>query len=163
MASFPTLHDASTVCAERIAEVGLNTFEEGSADPWPGCGSKCDVFSQVNRGAITKGFNVGLTHQQSKALNVDVYNQGCSNPWGCVSNGEFSCRAPESRFGPYMDSHFKELNKAYDPSGTQYHPPQYMMGIKNEGINSVTGWKKATRGDFLWKERSENKVPCPEG
>ena len=156
----PALHDPATTCMERLQEAGLNTFEQGSADPWPPCGSHCDIFSEVNRGAITKGFNIGLKFQQSKPLNVETYNQGCVNPWGCVDSGGFACEGGISRFGPFMENRLKELNKPYDPTSQEYHPPQYMMGIKNGGINSVTGWDRTSQGPFVWAANAETKVPC---
>jgi len=158
----PALHVPSMTCVERLQEVGLNTFEQGSADPWPPCGSHCDIFSEVNRGAITKGFNIGLNFQQSKPVNVETYNQGCANPWGCVNNDGFSCEGGISRFGPFMESRLKELNKPYDPTKQEYHPPQYMMGVKNGSVNSVTGWDRTPQGAFVWAANAETKVPCPQ-
>jgi len=160
----PSLHVASTTCVERLGEVGLNTFEQGSRDPWPSCGEHCDVFSELNRGAITKAFNLGLKFPQSKPLNVETYNQGCVNPWGCVDSGGFACEGGLSRFGPFMEARLKELNRPYDPSRQEYHPPQYMMGIKDGGINSVTGWarKGGQDGPFAWAAAAETKLPCPK-
>ena len=159
----PTRHVPTSTCLERREEVGLNTFEQGSADPWPVCGAHCDVFSEVNRGAITKAFNLGLKFQQSKPLNVETYNQGCLNPWGCVDNDGFACKGGQSRFGPFMEARMKELNKPYDPTQQEYHPPQYMMGIKNGTVNSVTGWaRKDAQAPFAWAASATTKVPCPK-
>ena len=155
--STPTLHDAAgNLCRER----SLNTFEQGSSDPLPPCGVDCDVFSQVTRGAITKGFNIGLKHQQSKPLNVETYNQGCLNPWGCVDNGAFACEGGASRFGPFMDARFAELNKPYDPSALEFNPPRYMMGVKDLTPNSVSGWGKTSTGRLVWAANADVTVPC---
>ena len=58
-------------------ETSFNTFEEISEV----CGQNYDPTS---RGAITKDFNLGLSKLHRKPLTVDVYNQGCLNPWGCA-------------------------------------------------------------------------------
>ena len=158
----PALHDPTSTCVER-QEVALNTFEQGSADPWPHCGIHCDVFSEVNRGAITKAFNLGLKFNQSKPLNVETYNQGCLNPWGCVDNDGFACNGGLSRFDPFMEARMKELNQPYDPTRQEYHPPQYMMGIKGGTINSVTGWaRQSAQAPFAWAAAAATKVPCPQ-
>jgi len=159
MAQEPAVHDAAFVCREN-RQTGLNTFEEGPADPLPECGSNCDVYSQLMRGAITKGFNIGLSFPQSKPLNVETYNQGCADPWGCVDNLGFSCKGAVSHFGPSMDAQFKRLNAAYEPSGLEYHPPAYAMGIKNGTVNSVTGWSRGAGGRPAWESHATTRLPC---
>lgn len=153
-----TLRDITTTCIERNEQAGLNTFEEGSADPLPACGSDCDIYSQVRRGAITKAFNLGLTFPQSKPLNVDTYNQGCLDPWGCVNNEGFTCRGAASGFSPFMDERLRDLNLPLDPTRLEYHPPRYMMGIKDNSVNSVTGWQKDAAGRARW---TQGLVPMP--
>jgi len=152
-----TLHAPTSVCQERA----FNTFEEGSADPWPSCGSHCDVFSQLNRGAITKDFNLGLSFPQSKPLNVDTYNQGCLNPWGCVDSGGYTCRGRAAGFDAFMEGRFQALSQPLDPSQLEYHPPHYQMGIKAGSVNSVSGWEKTPRGQWAWQRASRENVPCP--
>lgn len=155
----PVLHDTSTTCQERT----FNTFEEGSADPWPACGANCDIFSQLNRGAITKDFNLGLTFRQRKALTTETYNQGCLNPWGCVDNGDYTCAGRRSTFDGFMERRFQELMTPLDPSQAEYHPPHYMMGIKAGGINAVDGWGRSPQGRWTWQAQATEKVPCPRG
>jgi hypothetical protein len=157
-ASSATLHEPTNTCLER----SFNTFEEGSADPWPACGSHCDVFSQVHRGAITKDFNLGLSFPQSKPLSVDTYNQGCLNPWGCVDTGDQACRGRGSGFDAFMDTRFRQLSQPLDPSQLEYHPPRYMMGVKAGGLNSVSGWEKTPQGQWAWQLASRERVPCPQ-
>jgi len=126
-AASPVLRDASQrVCLERA----LNTFEEASSDPPPSCGANCDVFSKVLRGAITKDFNLGMTFPQSKPLNVDTFNQGCLNPWGCVETNNGVCYGQASSFDTLMNERFKDLMKPLDPSLQEVHPPVYVLGCK---------------------------------
>ena len=153
----PARRGPASTCQERA----FNTFEEGSSDPWPACGADCDVFSRLNRGAITKDFNLGLSFPQSKALNVDTYNQGCLNPWGCVDNGDYSCRGQQSGFGAFMGERFTELMKPLDPSQFEYHPPDYVMGVKAGSVNSVSGWARTPQGQWAWELSSQDRVPCP--
>lgn len=136
-AAYPVLKDpAGPACSER----SLNTFEELSKDPWPPCGTNCDVFSQVQRGVLTKDFNLGLTFPQSKRFSVDSFNQGCLNPWGCVEAGGFSCLGAPSSFGPFMSSRFNHLMSPLDPSLQEFHPPSYMLGMKKGTPNTAASW-----------------------
>lgn len=113
-----TLRNLTTSCQEK----SFNTFEEG-------CRQNCSVIAPSSRGAITKDFNLGLSLPQRKPLTVDVYNQGCLNPWG----GSVA-------FDPSMEARFQKLMQPLDPSHHEFHPPSYMMGIKHGGANVVSGW-----------------------
>lgn len=151
--------------ATRCGETALNTFEERNPDEFSAdCGEHCDAFASVQRGAITKAFNVGLKPPQRKELNVDTYNQGCVNPWGCVSNDGVSCLGtPQERFATtgFMHEQFRELNANYDPELSEYAPPSYAMGWKTGTANSVTGWQQAPRSNlFVWQEASPARASC---
>lgn len=149
--------------SERCGETDLNTFEQRNPDEFSSsCGAYCDAFAGVQRGAITKAFNVGLRMPQRKELNVDTYNQGCLNPWGCVNNDGYSCVGPvEQRFGAFMRDQFRALNAPYDPSQAEYAaPPVYSMGWKSGGPNAVTGWLPSERG-FIWEKAAPTQLPCP--
>jgi hypothetical protein len=143
--------------AQRCGEISLNTFEQRNPDEFSAdCGDHCDAFAGVQRGAITKAFNVGLVAdrraQQRKELNVDTYNGGCLDVWGCVDSDGFRCAgARDAGFGPFMRAQFDELDAPYDPSGAEYAPPPALQGLKAGTVNSVTGWRRAPGGDYAWR------------
>lgn len=109
----------------------------------------------LRRGSIQKDWNAGLRNPQAKKLAVDVYNGGCQNTWGCVPTAVdqlapdvpgFSCPAGFSSMGPEMRSAYAYLNKPFLDDKYEFRPPPYMMGIKNDGPNSVDGWKRLPGG-----------------
>ena len=142
------------VPAERCGEISLNTFEQRNPDEFSAdCGDHCDAFATVQRGAITKAFNLGLANGPSKQLNVDTYNGGCLDAWGCVDSDGFRCAgARDAGFGPFMRAQFDGLNAPYDPSGAEYAPPPALQGLKAGTINSVTGWQRSSPGGAVaWR------------
>ena len=154
------MYDSPMSCKEST----LNRFETRPTDTWPGCGPHCDIYTQVQRGAITAAFNIGLKPHQAKELNVDTYNQGCANPWGCVNDDGYSCSGKEKRFGPFMEKRFDALNSPFDPSNAEYKPPFYMMGSKTGTANAVDGWEKTSGGQLRWQAASpwQNTEACPK-
>lgn len=151
------MYDEPATCQE----TGLNRFETKPTDAWPDCGPNCDIYSQVQRGSITAAFNIGLLPHQAKPLNVDTYNQGCSNPWGCVNDTGYTCAGKEKRFGPFMEQRYEMLNSPFDASGAEYKPPFYMMGPKTGTANAVDGWAKAPNGQLRWQAASSHRSGCP--
>lgn len=146
---------------EKCRETSLNLFEAKPTDTWPSCGPGCDIYSQVQRGTITAAFNIGLEKHQAKELNVDTYNQGCTNPWGCVNDDGYSCAGRPRRFGTAMAQRYDGLNSPYDPSGAEYKPPFYVLGPKIGTVNAVDGWARAPDGRLRWQAASLNQGSCP--
>lgn len=129
----------------------LNSFEDKGTARYP----QGDVMNFLRRGAIEKDWNAGLRNPQSKKLAVDVYNGGCRDTWGCVPTGPdqlapdvpgFACPAGVSSMGPEMRKAYAYLNKPFLADGYEFHPPEYMMGIKDAGVNSVDGWQRMPDG-----------------
>ena len=158
----PSLHAE----ARRCGEISLNTFEERNPDEFStSCGGDhCDAFSDVKRGSISKAFNVGLKSPLRKEMNVDTYNQGCVNPWGCVNNDGLLCvGSQEERRASwnFMREQYRDLNANYDPSLSELSPPSYSMGWKTGTVNSVTGWQRMPGSDRLvWQATSPTQVDC---
>lgn len=154
-------HERSAVCLrnEKTAckEIGLNTFEDRDTMRFP----QGDVMNVVARGAITKAWNLGLRNPQAKKLSVDVYNGGCLDVHGCVPGVPgtlapdvpgFECRGGVKSMGPEMNKAYDFLNAPLLADGFEYTPPDYMMGIKDSGPNSVEGWNRTPQGSLVWEE-----------
>lgn len=149
----------------RCTEAGLNTFEQENVSRYP----QGDIMNAVRRGAITKGWNLGLRNPQAKKLAVDMYNGGCVDLHGCVPSGSgtlegFSCAGGKDSMGPEMKEAYGYLNAPLLEDNFEYKPPDYMMGIKNSGPNSVAGWARAPGGSQVWEVMAEKyraHLPAP--
>ena len=123
-----------------------------------------DVLQSENlqRGSITAAWNLGLRNPQAKLMSTEMYNSGCVNPQGCVNSLGFKCvDQPVVRGGFALNSIYDTLNKPYMPDASEYKPPAYMMGMKNNTINSVTGWRKSGTGEFEWQQSAgKNASAC---
>ena len=140
MNSTSILHDPSSTCEE----IGFNRFETLSADP-----------GSPEYGVLTQGYNIGLRQCQAKKLNIDEYNSGCINQYGCLSSPENKCLGKPKKLNEVMEARYAKLNAPYDPSGSEYNPPQYMMGWKDGGVNSVTG-HRVTNNRATWQNEPTN-------
>ena len=157
--------DRHYAMAEKCGEISLNTFEQRNPDEFSeGCsdGGCIDAYATVHRGSIAKSFNVGLSSEQRKHLNVDQYNQGCTNPWGCVDGSGKRCSsgAAESAFGPFMHKRFDALSASFDASGSEYRPPSGALGWKAGSVNSNAGWQRLSNGQYLWEAASKIVGHC---
>ncbi len=149
------LHDEHSRCSE----IGLNTFETLDTVKYP----QGDIMNAVERGAITKAWNLGLRNPQAKKLTVDTYNGGCRDLHGCVPGVPgtlapdvpgFGCGGRVGSMGPAMSKAYDFLNAPLLADGFEYRPPDYMMGIKDAGPNSVDGWARTPQGAMVWKEKA---------
>jgi hypothetical protein len=154
-------HQRSTVCLHdehsRCSEIGLNTFEESDTVRYP----QGDVMNTVARGAITKSWNLGLRNPQAKKLTVDMYNSGCVDLHGCVPGvpGDpdvpgFGCAGGVGSMGPAMSKAYNYLNSPLLADSFEFNPPDYMLGVKGSGPNSVDGWKRTPQGSLVWEEKA---------
>lgn len=148
------LHDENTACGE----IGFNTFEDMDTTRYP----QGDVMNVVGRGAITKAWNLGLRNPQAKKLTVDVYNGGCRDLYSCVPGvssdvPDFGCKGNVRKsMGPDMQKAYNYLNAPLLADGFEYHPPDYMMGIKDSGPNSVEGWNRTSQGLLVWEKMAHD-------
>ena len=139
-------------------EISLNTTEEvkGVDPPEP------DVWNSLKRGSIKKEFNAGLRNPQAKLMNVETYNGGCVNEWGCVANAGFRCPRSEAHTsaikGMYDWLQSPLLSGVSDPD-LEYNPPEYMQGIKAGTANSITGWGRTADGTYKWAQLSRRDNP----
>ena len=149
------LHDDQSRCSE----IGLNTFEQVDTVRYP----QGDIMNAVERGPITKSWNLGLRNPQAKKLTIDMYNSGCQDLHGCVPSVPgtlapgvpgFACGGPVGAMGPEMSKAYDFLNAPLLADGFEYRPPDYMMGIKNAGPNSVDGWKRTPQGSLMWEQKA---------
>lgn len=158
-------HERSSVCLHsedsKCSETGLNTFETLDTVRYP----QGDVMNIVERGAITKSWNLGLRNPQAKKLTVDMYNSGCQDLHGCVPGVPgtlapdvpgFGCRGSISSMGEQMSKTYDFLNAPLLKDGFEYKPPSYMMGIKDGGPNSVDGWRRTAQGSLAWEEKARS-------
>lgn len=137
--------------AEKCGETSLNTFEQRHPEEF---GGGWDAYQAVQRGTISKAFNLGLLPGQRKAVTVDHYNQGCASPWGCVDNGNRRCLGSEGQstgFGPFMQRRYDALQSDFDPQEKQAPPPDYVQGWKARGVNSMSGWERGADGRYAWE------------
>lgn len=138
----------------KCGEISTNTFEDLNLARYP----EGDILNEVKRGAIYKGWNLGLRNPQAKKLSIDSYNSGCVDLHGCVETQGFSCppTGPVS-FSTAMSETYDYLNAPFLPDGFEFTPPAYIMGIKDTGPNSVDGWQTAPNGVMAWKVIQEEK------
>lgn len=54
---------------------------------------------------------------------------------------------------------YDDLNGPFMAGDFEYAPPSYMMGIKLNTVNSVTGWGMGAGGRPVWEEKS-TRIPC---
>lgn len=149
------LHNEQTGCSE----IGLNTFETKDTTKFP----QGDVMNIVARGAITKSWNLGLRNPQAKKLSVDTYNGGCLDVHGCVPSipgmepdvPGFACGGAVGSMGPALHKAYDYMNAPFLGDGFEYKPPDYMMGIKDSGPNSVDGWKRTQQGVLTWEQKAK--------
>ena len=143
------LHDATTVCQA----TGFNTYQSGNEQGYP---QVYYTSGEPRYGMVVTDFNAGLRLPQSRPLVIDSYNSGCLNPHGCVNNQRdgFTCGGPVKVQTKYMRALYDDLNGPYAPNDFDLEPPAYVMGIKNGGINSVTGWAKNASGQLVWEENA---------
>lgn len=158
----PPHQNNSVVCLReddsRCSEIGLNTFESRDTVRHP----QVDVMNMVARGAITKAWNLGLRNPQARRLTEDMYNGGCLDLHGCVPDADddgFSCTGRVGSMGSAMSKAYDYLNQPMLPGNFEYQPPSYMMGIKNDGPNSVTGWQRLPNGSLAWEENARRENP----
>ena len=115
-----------------------------------------DIMESIKRGEIKKNFNSGLRNPQAKHLEVETYNGGCVNPWGCVSNNGHNCNSEKKR-NVEVNEMYDYLNQSYltgtFQSSLEYQPPLQMEGYKAGTINSVSGWKKDDDGSWMWQKK----------
>lgn len=150
------LHESGHRCRD-LPE--LNSYEEVGTSKFP----QGDVMNYLRRGTIQKDWNAGLRNPQAKKLTIDTYNGGCVDMWGCVPTGVdqlapsvpgFSCHNTRlSSMGPEMKEAYAYLNRPLLRDGYEYNPPEYMMGIKNTGPNSVMGRVKHPSGSFAFEHK----------
>jgi hypothetical protein len=109
---------------------------------------------------ITADTNAGLRMPQARPLTLDAYNSGCVNPHACVASAElgFNCSGPVQQQAPMMKMLYNDLNSPFLSTDFEYTPQQYMMGIKFNTVNSVTGWNRDAAGGYVWQEAA-TKVP----
>ena len=151
----PRAHEATTKCEP----FGFNTYETVDQRVLP----KITYLSgEPAYGMITADTNAGLRMPQSRQFNIDAYNSGCVNPHSCVNSNElgFGCSGPVQQPAPMMKLLYDDLNAPFLSSDFEYKPTQYMMGIKNNTVNSVTGWNRDPAGTFVWEEGATT-IPCP--
>jgi hypothetical protein len=159
-------HERSSVCLHdehsRCSEIGLNTFETLDTVRYP----HGDIMNAVGveRGAITKSWNLGLRNPQAKKLTVDMYNSGCLDLHGCVPGVPgtlapdvpgFGCGGRVGSMGPAMSKAYDFLNAPFLEDGFEFKPPDYMQGIRDAGPNSVLGWARAPSGIRVWEKNAE--------
>lgn len=148
-------HEAVTKCEP----MGFNTYETLDQRASPAI---TYLSGEPSYGMITADTNAGLRMPQSRPLNLDAYNSGCVNPHTCVSSTElgFGCSGPVQQQAPMMEMLYNDLNSPFLSSEFEYTPKQYVMGIKNNTVNSVSGWNRGkAEGTYVWQE-SAVKVPC---
>lgn len=143
--------DASMSCSA----LGLNTFEETQSLQYP----KDDIMNSVARGAIYKNWNGGLRNPQAKKLATDVFNSGCQSLETCVPTDGFVCPGATARGSPELTAAYDFLNAPLLADGYEFHPPEYMMGVKDTGPNSVDGWKRVNNGHKAWTQRPHTANP----
>ena len=123
-----------------------------------------DVMNVIERGPITKAWNLGLRNPQAKKLTVDMYNSGCLDVHGCVPGVPgtlapgvpgFACTGAVQPMGAEMSAAYDYLNAPLLADGFEFHPPSYMMGIKDGGPNSVDGWRRAPGGGLAFQAKEE--------
>lgn len=113
-------------------------------------------------GMITADVNAGLRLPQARPMNVETYNSGCVNPYGCVSNPQegVACAGPLKEPSPAILSLYSMLNKPFAPNGFEMKsPPAYVVGVKEKGVNSVSGWQVDAAGTWEW-QRDAHTQPC---
>jgi len=93
-------------------------------------------------GMLTVDSNAGLRQPQARSSHAESYNSGCTNPHGCVSNPKegFLCPGSVRTQSPTMRKLYDELNRPYAANFDMLDPPEYVVGIKENSINSVSGW-----------------------
>ena len=113
-------------------------------------------------GTITADVNAGLRFPQARQLSIETYNSGCVNPYGCVSNPQegFACHGAPKEPSPAISKLYSVLNKPYAPRSFELErPPDYVVGIKENGVNSVSGWQLDAAGKWEW-QRDAHPEPC---
>ena len=151
------LHAMETACEHR----GFNTYETVDKRVLP---SIISTSGEPNYGTITADVNAGLRFPQSRQMNLENFNSGCINPYGCVSNVEegFACSGPLKEPSPALSTLYKHLNSPYAPNSFEMkNPPEYVVGIKESSVNSVLGWqRKPNDPTVLEWHANAHREPC---
>lgn len=151
------LHESATSCEQ----TGVGTFDTRDGLIWP---AVAYMSGEPRYGMLSADANAGMRMPQSRKLSLDAYNSGCLNPHGCVNTEGFKCTGPVASMGEELTELFTELNKSAAPAGFEYNPPSYMMGIKMDTVNSVTGWAVGADGQMAWKSSKQaTPMPCSNG
>ena len=153
MESQPRLHEAQTACTR----VGFNVTDSKDTYKHPA------IFydaAMPQYGMVSADPNAGLRMPQSRKLVLESFNSGCVNPHGCVNNDGYECTGPVKQMSPHMAAVYEELNRPFAPNAFEYDPPAYVMGIKNNSVNSVTGWQTADNGEPKWKRDAPVQESC---
>ncbi len=153
------LHDTTTRCEDAGFRV-TDTVDQRVLPP------VSYLSGEPTYGMLSVDVNGGLRLPQSRPLTVEAYNTGCVNPHGCVNNEQdgFGCLGPVKKESPFMRALYTELQMPYAPDSFEMQPPpDYVVGTKATGVNSVTGWRVTPEGRYLWEQESTQAVPCPIG
>jgi hypothetical protein len=149
----------TATCLDNMSQscqtIGFNKYEEQDMMLYP----QIDVFPLVERGNISPDWNAGLRMPQAKQITVDMYNSGCTAPWGCVSNTGFRCNsgAKHSEIGKFYDFLQAPFMAGVYKGDLEYEPPEFMAGIKTGTFNSVNGWNAASGPpkkdvEYVWQQ-----------
>jgi len=150
------LHEATTKCEA----AGFNIYDVRDQRAFPPI---TYTAGEPEYGVITADPNAGLRLAQSRQLTLEGFNSGCVNPQGCVSNAQdgFACAGPVKEQTPFMRALYNDLNGPVAPGNFEYNPPSYVMGVKLDTVNSVTGWEQGTGGRPRW-QAAGNVSPCTQ-
>jgi hypothetical protein len=129
-------------------EVGVRKYDTSNNDPNAG------ASLEPRYGMISAAFNEGLRNPESKTGTVDAYNSGCINPQACI-NIDKSCAGPLSKLSPAMDALYTSMEKSHVSPSFEFSPPEYVMGVKHNSINSVTGWGMLSNGKRTWQDGAD--------
>jgi hypothetical protein len=144
----PRMHTPVAYCRE----VGVRKYDTSNNDP------DAEAPLEPRYGMISAAFNEGLRNPESKKGTVDAYNSGCINPQGCV-NIDKSCAGPLSKLSPGVSALYDSMQKTHVSPSFEFSPPEYVMGVKHNSINSVTGWSVRPDGKRTWQAGADCKVP----